>query len=405
MSQNLKIGILCETKTPADKRVPLVPQHIIQIQQMYPEIEIVVQKSDTRGYADSEYASLGIRLADNIDFCDVFLGVKEVDKFALLPEKTYIFFSHTTKKQPYNQELLQRLSKLNITLIDYEHITDDRGNRLIAFGYWAGLVGAYNGLIAMGLKYRSYNLKPAHGCNNLNELKEEIRKLKLPLVKILISGGGRVAGGAMEILKTAGIKQVNPEEFLTKNYNEAVFTQIEPQHYVKRKDNQPFSFQHFIQYPAEYISKFLPYTRVTDMFIACHYWDPRSPVFMTREDMTDENFKIKIIADISCDIHGPIPSTIRSSTIEKPLYGYNPISGAETEPFDEQSITVMAVDNLPGELPRDASEDFGKKVVEFIIPALLGKKEISGIEGATVLNKGKLTQKYLYLKDYLYGKE
>ena len=401
----MKIGILRETKTPPDRRVPLTPAQIMQLKDRFGSLEIVIQPSEIRCFSDVEYYDAGVTLKENLDGCDILIGVKEVEINTLIPRKTYTFFSHTAKKQPYNRRLLQEIGTKKITLIDYEYLTDKNNIRVVAFGRWAGIVGAYNGLRAYGERYRIYKLKPAYQCFDYEEMKKELQKVRLPAIKILVTGGGRVAGGAMESMKLLNLREVNPEEFLNKDFNEPVICRIDPWFYVKRKDGVEFGLQHFFDHPGMYESTFKPYTKVTDMYIACHYWDPRSPVFMTPSDMREPDFRIMVIADISCDINGPIPSTIRASSIEKPFYGYFSWTERETPPFDLRSITVMAVDNLPGELPRDASEDFGNMLIDKVIPALAEDdgKEIIG--RATIVKNGELTEQFKYLQGYLEGKE
>ncbi|MFW5645630.1 MAG: NAD(P)-dependent oxidoreductase [Bacteroidota bacterium] len=400
----MKIGILRETKTPPDKRVPLTPVQCRELIEKYPGIEIQVQPDDNRAYSNKEYRVEKIPLNDKLSDCDLLLGVKEVDISSLIANKTYLFFSHTAKKQAHNHDLLKAILTKKITLIDYEYLTKDDNTRIVAFGRWAGIVGAYNALIAYGKRYHQFELKPAWECKDLAQLFGELNKVKISNIKILITGGGRVAHGAMETLSNAGIKKINPDKFTSRQYNTAVFTQLDPWHYTKPMDGRKFDLNHFFTFPEEYENAFLPYTRITDMLIACHYWDPRSPVFMTKEDMKQEDFRIKIIADVSCDINGPIPSTLRASTIEDPVYGYDPINEVEADPWAPGNILVMAVDNLPGELPRDASNDFGRKLIDEVMPYLLGIKKGNILDHATIVKQGKLTDKFVYLKDFAEGK-
>lgn len=401
----MKIGILRETKIPPDKRVPLTPVHCRELIEKYPNIEIQVQPDGFRAFTNDEYRAEKIMLNNDLSDCDLLMGVKEVDISTLMKNKTYLFFSHTAKKQDHNRDLLRAILKKKITLIDYEYLTKEKNTRIVAFGRWAGIVGSYNALKCYGKRYHRFNLKPAWQCKDKNEMFSELEKIKTGRIKILITGGGRVANGAMETLVSAGIKKVNPDEFLTKEFREAVFTQLDPWHYVKRIDGQDFNLNHFFNFPEEYETSFLPYTRVTDILIACHYWDPRSPVFMTRDDIKREDFRIRIIADISCDINGPIPCTLRASTIENPVYGYDPVHETEANPWDHKNITVMAVDNLPGELPRDASCDFGRKLIDEVMPYILKLKNGDIITQATIVDKGKLTDKFFYLEDFAKGRE
>lgn len=405
MERKLKIGILKETKIPIDKRTPFSPKQVQIIQNNYPDIDIVVQASNLRCYSDSEYRSNNIVVTNDMNDCDILFGVKEVDYSTLIPGKTYIFFSHTAKKQPHNRKLLQEIVKKNITLIDYEYLVDDKNVRFVAFGFWAGVVGAYNGIIGLGIRNKLFDIEPAHKFSNYSELKLILHKLQIPAIKILITGEGRVATGTEEILKELGIMQINVIDFLNSQFQQPVYCKIGPKDYVKHKDGNKFDFNHFIHHPSEYISDFNKYCKVTDVYMACHYWDPKSPVLITNEIIQNNDFKISLIADISCDQNGPIASTIRSSTIEKPFYGYDKKKNIETDPFSEDAITVMAVDNLPGELPRDASEDFGDRLIAYILDVLINNNKSKIIDRATIVKGGVLTLKFNYLKDYLEGKE
>jgi saccharopine dehydrogenase (NAD+, L-lysine-forming) len=401
MNKIVRTGILKETKSPPDRRVPFTPAQIRLLKERFPVAEFCIQPSDIRCFADNEYADSGIELKNDLSDCDILFGIKEVRIDTLIPGKTYLFFSHTGKMQPYNRKLLQEMAEHKITIIDYEYLTDQDNNRLVAFGRWAGIVGAYNGLRAWGEKYGFYRLKPAYQCFDIEELKAEMLKVSLAGVRILITGGGRVAGGAMEILSALNIRIVNPEEFLSGDFTGSIICRLDPWHYTRKKDGTDFNMDHFIAHPDQYESIFKLYTKVADILIASHYWDPDSPVLIQQAAMQGSDFSIKVIADISCDINGSIKSTIRASSIENPFYGYNPYTGTEIPPFAPGCITVMAVDNLPGELPRDSSEDFGRMLSDRIIPALIEGDSHEIISRATLLKDGTLTPRFSYLRDYL----
>ncbi len=401
----LKVGVLKETKNPPDKRVVLPPQQALQVTKMFPNVELFIQPSDYRSFKNEEYEALGLTLKEDISDCEILLGVKEVHIPELIDNKTYLFFSHTAKKQSYNRPLLNACLDHKISLLDHEYLTAKSGQRLVAFGRWAGIVGAYNGLLAFGKRTKLYNLPRAKDLHDLEEMQEKLKLVKLPAIKILITGGGRVAHGAMETLAPLNIKQVSPKEFLEKEFNEAVVCQIEPDSYVRRKDGSDFDMNHFFKNPETYESTFKPFTKVTDFFIPCHFWDQKSPKFMTPEDMREEDFKIGVIADVSCDIADPIPSTLRASTIADPFYGYDPQTGLEADAWDLKNITVMAVDNLPGELPRDASVDFGLGLIKNVFPSMFGEDSEGIVERAMITKGGKLTKKYSYLQDFADGKE
>jgi saccharopine dehydrogenase (NAD+, L-lysine-forming) len=403
MEKALRIGILRETKNPPDRRVPLTPPQIVTLEELYPFVEFYVQPSDIRVYSNEEYHYLNIQLKEDLSKCDILMGVKEVDKKTLIPGKTYLFFAHVGKKQPYNKGMFHKIVNEKIRLIDYEFLTDEKGQRVVAFGRFAGIVGAYNALKARGIKTNRFELKPAHQCRDMEEMWAGLRMISLkPGLKILITGQGRVAGGAMETLNYCNIVKVGPEDFLKKDFDVPVVCQIGPEHYTVRRNGAAFSFDHFVKHPDEYESSFRQFTRAADILIACHYWDPLSPGFFTRSDMKQPGFRISVIADISCDINGPIPSTLRSTTIADPFYGYNPLLEKEEPAFLRPgNITVMAIDNLPGEVPRDASADFGTQLMRNLLHDLFTEGTSEMIKRATITENGRLTSHFAYLNDYL----
>ena len=402
----MKIGIIKEGKTPPDKRVPLSPTQCQEIKQKYPQIDLVVQKSNIRKFKDEDYANAGIDLVDEVTDCDVLLGVKEVPIEDLIANKKYFFFSHTFKKQPYNRKLLQAIIKKNIQLIDWETITNSNGQRLIAFGRFAGIVGCFNGLLGYGLKTKRYKLKSAHLCEDRNEMEGELNKLDLPKnFKLVITGGGRVAGGAIEVLEKTNIKRVSPEDFLSTNFGEPVYTQLDVQDYVKRDDGAFFDIPAFFKNPSGHSSTFMSYAAAADVYVACHYWDNRSPFIFSRDDVKNPDWNISLVADVSCDIDGPVATTLRPSTIANPFYGYHPQKEEEVDFNIEGSIGVMAVDNLPCELPKDASVSFGEMFIEHVLEPLLGNDPKDIIYKASETKDGQLTPHFAYLQDYLEGKD
>ncbi|MFN3839076.1 MAG: NAD(P)-dependent oxidoreductase [Cyclobacteriaceae bacterium] len=402
--KTIRLALIREGKTPPDKRVPFTPFQAEEIEQRFPHVKVVVEESPIRCFQDREYRALDVEVAPDVADCDILMGIKEVPINRLIPNKTYLFFSHTIKKQPYNRKLLQEILKKNIRLIDYEVLKDKLGNRLVAFGRFAGLVGAYNGLWTYGKRYKKFDLKRAHQCFDVNDLKLELRKMKLPPIKIVLTGAGRVGKGAMETLDTAGIRKVSPADFLSKTFDEPVYVQLSSADYHVRKEGGHFNRDEFHREPERYTSTFLQFTRVADVLLAGAYWNPKAPVLFTRQDMLAPDFKIKVIADITCDIEGSIPSTLRASTIDEPLYDYHPASGKEMPPLSsEDHVTVMAVDNLPCELPRNASEEFGRDLLDKILQPLLVKDEEGIIARATITNNGLLTSSFQYLQDYVEG--
>jgi saccharopine dehydrogenase (NAD+, L-lysine forming) len=397
----LKIGIIREGKNPPDKRVPFTPLQTEEIIQRFPHLNVMVQKSTVRCFRDDEYKNLDVEIADEVHHCDVLMGIKEVPVDQLIANKTYLFFSHTIKKQPYNKKLLQEVLKKKIRLIDYETLTDRLGNRLVAFGRFAGIVGAYNGLFAYGKRYNAFTLRRAFECFDINDLKLEIRKVTLPPIKIILTGAGRVGKGAMETLDTAGIRKVSASDFLTRTYTEPVYVQLSSSDYHVRKEGGHFNREEFHKHPERYASDFKKFTRVADVLMAGAFWNPKAPVLFTHEDMLASDFTLKVIADITCDIGGSIPSTVKASSIAEPLYDYNPMEHTVEQPLSNQkNITVMAVDNLPCELPRSASEEFGRDLIDKILPLFLTDDPDAILHRATIAKGGELTDTFLYLSDY-----
>lgn len=402
----IKVALIKEGKRPMDRRVALSPTQAHELQQTYPQIEVIVQKSPIRCFPDADYEEKGLKLQKDITDCDVLLGIKEVPAEQLLPHKTYLFFSHTTKKQPYNRELLQEILKKNIRLIDYEKLTDEEGNRLVAFGYWAGIVGAHNAIWTWGKRFNLFDIRRAHDCFDLQELKSEFTKVKLPAIKIALTGSGRVAKGAMEVLGGMGIEKVSSAEFLNKSFPEAVYTQISSKDYYRRRDGGAFNREDFHQNPHLYEADFSKYTNVTDLLISAAYWNPQAPKLFSKEEIGNAGFRIRVIADISCDIRGAIPSTVKASSIIEPLYDYDPQKDAAVAPLsDEKNITVMAIDNLPCELPRDASESFGRQLLSNVFPSLAGQDSSGILARATITEEGKLRPAFAYLQDFVEEKE
>ncbi len=398
----LKIGLLREGKVPPDLRVPITPLQAEEIKQRFKHVKVVCQESQFRSFKDEEFRELDIEVVKDISDCDILMGIKEVPIDNLIANKTYLFFSHTIKKQPYNRRLLQAVLQKKIRLIDYEALKDTQGNRLVAFGRFAGIVGAYNGLMTYGKRYNLFSLRRAFECFDINDLKLELRKVKLPPVKIVLTGAGRVGRGAMETLDTAGIRKVSPGDFLSKEFNEPVYTQLSSADYHERKEGGHFNREEFHNSPDRYQSTFVKYTHVAQLLLAGAYWNPQAPVLFTRNDMLHPDFKVKIIADITCDINGSVPSTKRASTIPDPLYDYDPATDSVLPALsDERHITTMAVDNLPCELPRSASEEFGRDLIDRILkPLLVG--DVDGIiQRGTVAENGALTSQFNYLQDFV----
>ena len=400
----MKFGIIKERKNPPDRRVVFSPEEVVELQKEFPNAEVQVESSDIRVFPDDAYSNLGITVKEDISDCEVFFGVKEIPVDYLIPNKKYFFFSHTIKKQPYNRKLLLAILDKNIELYDHETIVDASNRRLIGFGRYAGLVGAYNGFRGFGIKYDLFNLPKAETLNSKEDLIARIKRHTLPNIKIVVTGHGKVGMGIKEILDGAKIKEVTPENFLSKTYTQPVYTQIDVLDYNKRLDGEVKDNQDFYQNPQEYTSDFERFTKVADIYMAGHFHGNNAPDILTREMLNAINNKIKVVADVSCDVDGPIASTLKASTIADPFFGYLPAEHKEVPHTHPASIMVMSVDNLPCELPKDASEGFGKMFMEHVIPAFFNDDKDGILSRAKMTENGKLTQRFAYLQDYVDGK-
>lgn len=403
----ITFAIINERKAPPDRRVVLSPKMCQEVSRRFPDARIIVEPSQKRIFSNSEYEAAGCTLTNDISKADVLLGVKEVPVENLVPNKKYFFFSHTIKKQPYNRDLLRAILDRKIELFDHETITAADGNRLIGFGRYAGLVGAYNGFRALGIRDGLFELPKVVDLADLNAAKAELNKIKLPdALRIILSGTGKVAQGAKEILDHLGIREVTDAAYLSETFSEPVYCRIDVTEYNKRIDGQPMDKFAFYKDPTGYESNLMEYAEVSDFFIAGHFYGDGAPYLFTREDAKSPDFKISLVADISCDIDGPVASTIRPSSIEEPLYGYDPQTELEVAFGTPNSIGVMAVDNLPCELPKDASDGFGEMFLEHVIPAFFNGDADGILERAQMTtSEGNLTERFQYLQEFVDGKE
>ncbi len=394
-----KIGIIREGKLPPDRRVPLTPKQCHEV--ALKGIDITVQRSTVRAYTDDEYVAKEVRITEDLSDRDLIIGVKEVPVEMLMADKAYLIFSHTIKKQPHNAKLLRTVLDRRITLLDHELLTDEQGMRVLAFGHWAGVVGAYNAMRAWQATMGGPLLKPAHACHDRAEMDLQLAAFPIPKdLRIVLTGAGRVGHGAMETMDRAGLTRVSPAAFLQQAFTGPVYTVLDSHDIYARNDEKPFDRDAFHADPRGHHAVFLPFARRAHIYIACHFWDARGPKILSTADLRDTSLGLHAVADISCDIGGPIDSTLRASTIAEPLYGYNKATGQECPVGTPGSITVMAVDNLPCELPRDSSKSFGRDLLNHVLPHLTGATDDAMIARATIARGGKLTPHYAYLADY-----
>ncbi|RYZ28028.1 MAG: alanine dehydrogenase [Chitinophagaceae bacterium] len=399
-----KIGIIKEGKIPADNRVALTPAQCRWVKENFSQCEIIVQRSENRCFSDREYSIAGITLADSLDDCDILLGIKEVPPSQVLENKKYLIFSHTCKKQAHNQKLLQTIIEKNCTLIDYECLRHEDGQRIIGFGFFAGIVGAHNGIMAYGNRTGNFQLERVYRQKDFKTLIHTYFGLKLPNVKIAATGSGRVAHGILEIMNLMGIIEVEKEEYLSREFSYPVYVQLKGADLYARKDGQPYHREHFHEAPQDYVSLFEDYTPHTDILMNGVFWDNNVPRLFRKEAIGEPNFRIQTIADITDDANGSVPINVGDQTIEDPVYGIDKKTFAKTVPYIKSSVDVMAVGNLPNELPRDASKYFGEQLIKYVLPDLLqGESDI--IKRASIVKNGNLTSEYNYLCNYAAGKE
>jgi alanine dehydrogenase len=396
-------AIIKERKDPPDRRVVFSPEKCKEVIKAFPQARIIVEASNVRIFPDEAYREAGFEVKDDISEADVMLGVKEVPVSALIPNKKYFFFSHTIKEQPYNRKLLKAILEKKIELYDHETIVRKNGARLIGFGRYAGLVGAYNAFRGLGLRDKLFELPKVESLPDLKAVKAQLDKIELPEnLRIILSGTGKVAKGAKEILDHLEIKEVTDAEYLSESFQEPVYCLIDVTEYNKRIDGKPVDKYKFYKDPSGYKSDFMKYASVSDLFIAGHFYGSGAPYLFTRADARRPDFNINLVADISCDVDGPVASTLRASTIADPFYGYDSDTETETAFDAPGAITVMAVDNLPCELPKDASEGFGDMFLNHVIPAFFNGDEHGILERAQMTTaEGKLTERFKYLQGYV----
>src|SRR5450432_1707512 len=399
----IKIGLLREARIPADNRVALTPAQCKWIHKNSDDVRVIAQASKDRCYPDEEYRGAGVEIRQDLQDCDILMGIKEVPEKELIPGKTYLFFSHTKKQQPYNQAMFHSILDKKITLVDYECLEHDDGQRILGFGFFAGVVGAHNGIMAYGHRTGHYNLGRVHEQSNFRELIHTYFGLKLPEIKVAVTGSGRVAHGVLEVMNLLGIIEVESDEFLNKSFSYPVFTQLKGADLYEHKIKKTYHREDFHLHSQDYRCKFLPFTRATDILMNGIYWDKDMPRLFEWEGLTDPEFRIKTIADITDDKGGSVPCNLGDTVIENPVYGVDKLSRQRTAPYLPGSIDMMAIGNLPNELPRDASRYFGEQLIKYVLEDLL--KGGSGIiDQATMIKNGKLTEAFSYLKEYSEGK-
>jgi alanine dehydrogenase len=395
----LVIGLIREGKVPADNRVALTPAQCKFLMKNVENVMVYVEPSPNRCYSDAEYEKAGAFLSNDLSNCNLLLGIKEVPVSQLIPNKRYMFFSHTKKLQPYNRALMQAMVQKNITLIDYECLEHNDGQRIIGFGFFAGIVGAHNGIMAYGNRTGAFKLERVHKIKDYRALIHTYFGLKLPPVKIAVTGSGRVAHGILEIMNLLDVQEVEPDEYLSKSFDYPVYVHLKGSNLYQHSINKSYQRDHFHEHPSAYTCLFEQYAAQTDILMNGIYWAADVPRLFSMELMQSNQFKIQTIADITDDKNGSVPCNLGDATIEDPVYGVDKLTGEQTAPYLPNSVDIMAVGNLPNELPRDASRYFGEQLIKYILDDVR-KGGSAVIDRATMLNKGQLTEPFNYLKEY-----
>ena len=313
-----------------------------------------------------------------------------------------LFRSHTKKKQAHNRALMKAILEKKITLIDYECLEHEDGQRIIGFGFFAGVVGAHNGIMAYGKRTGLFNLDRVYKQRSFRELIHTYFGLRLPNIKVAVTGSGRVAHGILEVMNLMGIHEVEPSDYLKRRFTYPVYTQLRGADLYRKKSDGSYEREDFHEHPSDYECRFLPYASQTDVLMNGVYWEKGIPRLFETSDVRQEQFIIRTIADITDDANGSVPINLGDQTIEDPVYGVDIQSLKKTAPYLESSIDLMAVGNLPNELPRDASRYFGEQLMKHVLEDLLANGSAI-IEKATITKNGGLTNEYAYLSDYALG--
>lgn len=427
------IGIRHEDKYELERRVPLVPEDVKKLTDT--DLKIIVQKCGKRIFKDGEYEAAGAVLADSMNDADVIFGVKEVTIPSFEEKKTYVFFSHIIKGQKYNMPMLRTMIEKKVNLIDYEKVADDKNRRLIFFGNFAGLAGMINSIWSAGLRYQHLGidtpflkLKQARMYESLldakkilKDISKDIEQNGLPkeLCPFIVgfTGYGNVSKGAQEILDILPHEEITPEElnnlentgYSTKKVYKVIFKE---EHLSEHKENKPFELQHYYKNPGEYRSIFEQYIPEMSILMNCMYWSPEYPRIVTKDYLEKnytEDFKLKVIGDVTCDVYGSVECTEMGTHIDDPIFVYDTKKQTFQMGYKGRGLLMMTVDILPSELPRESSQffsgalypfvksiaecDFNKPFAEIDLPAEIKK--------ALILLKGEFTPDYKYIQNYI----
>ena len=434
------IGIRRENKDILERRSPLTPRQVAELVRDE-KMRVIVQSASNRIYSEEEYRRAGAQISDDLSPCNIVFGVKEVPEEDLLPTGVFCYFSHTIKGQEYNMPLLAKILERKITLMDYELVTDEQGKRQIFFGRFAGIAGMLDALWVYGQRLSSEGIENPlqflkqtrhYGTlrkaeEHLQEAAERIKAGGFPQeaapVIIGITGRGHVAQGAHEVLSRLPVEELSPRDLLTPSRLEklspykiykVVF--LKPEIYRPRDAKKNFDADELMRRPDLYEGNLEQYLPALSIFVNGIFWEPRFPKFLTRDFLRRQyqqpgRPKMKVIADITCDINGSVEATVKATRIDNPVYVYQPRNGQVIDGWEGEGPVVLAVDKLPTELPREASENFGRALMPAV--PLLAKADFSrsyekldipeSFRRAVIAHQGKLTPDFQYLREFLAG--
>ena len=430
-----RIGIRLEDKNVWERRTPLVPDHVAVLRDEF-DIEVWVQSSPIRAFSAEAYTAAGARIVDDLSSCSVIFAVKEIPRDLLKPDTTYIFFSHTIKGQAHNMPMLERLLDLRCTLIDYEKIVDENGRRRVFFGKYAGVAGMVDTLWALGqrLAWEGWQtpfarVRQTIHYADLAEARDAIRDvgrriadegLPASLTPLIcgFAGYGNVSSGAQSIYDLLPVREIAPADLET-------FRERDPHRVYKvvfREEDMVapiasegvFDLQDYYDHPEKYRSQFERYVPHLTVLVNGIYWTERYPRLITKRYLTElfaqsDKPRLHVIGDVSCDEEGAIECNVRATDPGNPIYVYNPATGQTRDGYRGAGVVVLAVDNLPGELPRESSTSFSTALMPFVPEIAQADYDVPfeqcslspAIKNAVIAWRGQLAPDYEYIAQFM----
>ncbi|XP_066977946.1 alpha-aminoadipic semialdehyde synthase, mitochondrial [Macrobrachium rosenbergii] len=440
------LAIRREDQSVWERRAPLGPSHVRQL--VKDGVSVIVQPSNRRAYPMQAYQNAGAKIKEDISEAPVVIGVKQVPIDQLIPNRTYCFFSHTIKAQEANMPLLDAILEKNIRLIDYEKMCDERGQRVVAFGKYAGVAGMINILHGLGLRLLALghhtpfmHIGPAHNYRNTEMSRQAIRdsgyEISLGMMPksigpltFVFTGTGNVSQGAQEIFQelpheyvsVQALRKVSEHGAMNKLYA----CEVSRRDHLVRKDGGKYDAVEYEEHPERYISvfahKIAPYASVIVNGI---YWAVNSPKLLTIPDAKyllrpiytpwlptslgspSLPHRMLAICDISADPGGSIEFMSECTTIDTPFCLYDADQNKDTNSFKGPGVLVCSIDNMPTQLPREATDFFGSLLLPHMYDIL--QSDISkpfedhsfthAVHGAVITSDAQLTPSFKYIED------